>query len=178
MIAATSGTGKSITAWGLLHHGFDYLSDELAPIDLDSLWLQPYPDALCLKKEPPPPYFLPVQTLRTASTLHIPVAQLPNAAVSQPTPVSAMFFLEYCPELKMPTARMITKAEAAARLFVNALNPLAHEQDGLAGAALIAQRVPSFHLKSAELGLTCDLVKTILDEFDAKKHTRIRLSGA
>lgn len=75
------------------------------------------------KKEPPPPYFLPVQTLRTASTLHIPVAQLPNAAVSQQTPVSAMFFLEYCPELKIPTARMITKAEAAARLFVNALNP-------------------------------------------------------
>jgi hypothetical protein len=175
VIVAASGTGKSTTAWGLLHHGFDYLSDELAPIDLDSLRLQPYPHALCLKKEPPTPYFLPVQTLRTASTLHIPVAQLPNAAVSQPTPLSAMFFLEYCPELKIPTARMITKAEAAARLFVNALNPLAHEQDGLAGAALIAQRVPSFHLKSAELRLTCDLVKTTLDKLDVKStHESIR----
>ena len=85
-----------------------------------------------------------------------------------------MFFLEYCPELEIPTARTITKAEAAARLFVNALNPLAHEQDGLAGAAIIAQRVPSFHLKSAELGLTCELVKTILSELDV--NTRINPS--
>ncbi len=55
-----------------------------------------------------------------------------------------MFFPEYCPELKIPTAHVITKAEAAARLFVNALNPLAHEQDGLVGAAVIAQKVSIF----------------------------------
>ena len=79
-----------------------------------------------------------------------------------------MFFLEYCPELNNPMAHRITKAEAAARLFVNTLNPLAHEQDGLAGAAVIAQQVPSFHLKSAELGLTCELVKAVLDELHVK----------
>jgi hypothetical protein len=70
--------------------------------------------------------------------------QLPSSAVSQPTRLSAMFFPEYCPELKIPTAHVITKAEAAARLFVNALNPLAHEQDGLVGAAVIAQKVSIF----------------------------------
>jgi hypothetical protein len=166
LIAAPSGTGKSTTAWALLHHGFDYLSDELAPVDLNSLQLQPYPHALCLKKEPPLTYSLPARSVRTSSTLHVPVAQLPNPFVSQPTPLSTIFFLEYCPELKIPTAHTITKAEAAARLFVNALNPLAHEQDGLAGAAVIAQRVPSFHLKSAELGLTCELVKAILHKSD------------
>ena len=168
LVVAASGTGKSTTAWALLHHGFDYLSDELAPLDLDSLRIQPYPHALCLKKEPPAPYSLPARTVRTSSTLHVPVAQLPNSAVAQATPLSAIFFLEYDPKLKIPTARIITKAEAATRLFVNALNPLAHEQDGLSGAAVIAQMVPSFHLTSAELGLTCELVKAILNRPDVK----------
>jgi hypothetical protein len=171
LIAAASGTGKSTTAWALLHHGFNYLSDELAPVDLNSLRLESYPHALCLKKEPPPPYLLPARTLRMSSTLHVPVTQLPNSTVPRPTPLSAMFFLEYCPDLKIPTAHRITKAEAAARLFVNALNPLAHEQDGLAGAAVIAQKVPSFHLKSAELGLTCELVKAVLHQLDIRTHT-------
>jgi hypothetical protein len=164
LIAAPSGSGKSTTAWALLHHGFDYLSDELAPVDLGSLRLQPYPHALCLKKEPPPPYSLPAQSVRTCSTLHVPVAHLPSLTVAKPVLLRAIFFLEHCPELKIPTVGTITKAEAAARLFVNALNPLAHAQDGLAGAAVIAQKVPSFHLKSAALGLTCQLVKNILDK--------------
>jgi hypothetical protein len=167
LIVAASGTGKSTTTWALLHHGFDYLSDELAPLDLDSLQVEPYPHALCLKKEPPLPYSLPERTLRTSSTLHLPTDQLPSPVISQPLPLSAIFFLEYCPGLKFPTARTLTKAEAAARLFVNALNPLAHEEDGLAGAALIAYKVPAFHLKSTELSLTCELVRTVLDTPDA-----------
>ena len=34
LLVANSGGGKSTTTWALLHHGFRYLSDELAPIDL------------------------------------------------------------------------------------------------------------------------------------------------
>ncbi len=49
MIAADSGTGKSTTTWALLQHGFNYLSDELAPIDPGNLDIHPYPHALCLK---------------------------------------------------------------------------------------------------------------------------------
>jgi hypothetical protein len=35
---------------GLCTYGFDYLSDELAPLGLASLRLEPYPHALCKKR--------------------------------------------------------------------------------------------------------------------------------
>jgi hypothetical protein len=59
LLLAPSGHGKSTTCWGLLHHGFGYLSDELAPLDLGTLEIQPYAHALCLKDEPPACYPLP-----------------------------------------------------------------------------------------------------------------------
>jgi hypothetical protein len=164
LIVAASGKGKSTTTWALLQHGFDYLSDELAPLTLDSLQVHPYPHALCLKKEPPFPYTLPDEALRTSLTLHVPTSQLFTPVNKKTMPVRAIFFLEYCPELTRPDAVILSQAEAAMRLFVNALNPLAHEEDGLAGAAAIAQQVPSFYLRSAELKLTCELIRGIFQQ--------------
>jgi hypothetical protein len=163
LLVAASGKGKSMTTWALLHHGFRYLSDELGPLALDSLEVQPYPHAICLKDNPPWPYSLPDQILRTSSTVHIPTLQLPNAAVFNPMPLAAIFFLEYCPRLNSSGVRRLSKAEAAARLFVHALNPLAHREDGLAGAVTVAQNVVSFCLDSGELSLTCDLITRTLE---------------
>ena len=164
LLVAASGNGKSTTTWALLHHGFRYLSDELGPLNLEHLEVQPYPHALCLKKEPPWPYSLPDETLRTASTLHIPTARLPNVAISKPLPLTALFFLEYRPGLNSPGVYQLSKAEAAARFFTHALNPLAHAEDGLAGAAAVAQNVPSFCLDSGDLSLTCGLIKKTLEK--------------
>jgi hypothetical protein len=164
LLVAASGKGKSTTTWALSHHGFDYLSDEMAPLDLNAMTVEPYPHAICLKKEPPSPYFLPAKAVRTASTLHVPTTQLPNSAVLEPMPLSAMFFIEYCPGLSYPALFPLSPAEAAARLFVHALNPLAHAQDGLAGAAAVARKIPSFRLDSAGLRLTVKLLsKTMQD---------------
>lgn len=169
MLVAASGKGKSTTTWALLHHGFRYLSDELAPLNLNTMEIQPYPHAICLKNKPPWPYSLPDQILRTSLTVHIPTLQLPNAAVLKPMPLSAIFFLEYRPGLNASRVRRLSKAEAVARLFVHALNPLAHTEDGLAGAVAIAQNVASFCLDLGELSLTCELIARTL-ESAATKH--------
>src|SRR2546428_182840 len=58
LLAGESGAGKSTTAWALLHHDFRYLSDELSPIDVDTLQVHAYPHALCLKEPPAAPYAL------------------------------------------------------------------------------------------------------------------------
>jgi hypothetical protein len=170
LLVAASGKGKSTTTWALLHHGFDYLSDEMAPLGLNAMEVQPYPHAICLKKEPPSPYFLPAKAVRTASTLHIPTAQLPNPAVMKPMPLAAIFFLEYCPGLSYPGVSPVSPAEAAARLFVHTLNPLAHAEDGLTGAVAVAQKVPSFRLDSGPLRPTCELLGKTLEGIAEPDH--------
>jgi len=87
LLVAASGSGKSTTSWALLHNGFNYLSDELASIDVDTMTVYPYPHALCLKKEPPEPFSLPKETLYTERTLHIPVSSIPSDVIEQGVPL-------------------------------------------------------------------------------------------
>ena len=163
MLVGTNGSGKSTTTWALLHHGFHYLSDELGPVDLKTLEVHPYPHALCLKHEPPGSYPLPEKTLYTSWTLHVPAEKLPGGAGRDPTPLAAIFFLHYGPEVSGPTIRPISKAEAGARLLANVLNALAHPGDGLDGAIKIATRSACFELFTADLPATCTLVKATLE---------------
>jgi hypothetical protein len=164
MLVAASGGAKSVTTWALLHHGFGYLSDELAPVDLRTLDVHPYPHALCLKDEPPASYPLPEETFQTVRTLHVPVEALPGRALGSPTPLAAILFLCYRPDSAETGIQPIGKAEAAARLFANALNPLAHQDDGLEAAIKIVKGSKCFELFPADLPSACELVKTTLKD--------------
>lgn len=164
LLVAPSGQGKSTTTWALLHHGFRYCSDELAPVDVQTGEVYPYPHALCLKEEPPAAYPLPAQTLCTPSTLHIPTAALPRAPCTDPLRVEAVFFVQYRPEAAGPTVRPLRTAEAAARLFAQALNPLAHAEEGLDGAIALVTRCACFALQTADLPATCALMVHTLQE--------------
>ena len=158
MLVANSGGGKSTTTWALSHHGFRYLSDELAPIDLRTLEVFPYPHALGLKNLPPSSYRLPRETIHTSRTVHVPVEALPGGGQSVPTRLAAIFFVSYRPDA-FPRTAPISRAEAAARLFANALNPLAHPNEGLDGVLEIATRCSTFELVTNDLSQTCAVVK-------------------
>jgi hypothetical protein len=103
LLVAPSGGGKSTTTWGLLHHGFGYLSDELSPVDLIRMEIQSYPRAICFKREPPPDYPLPANTIRTSRTLHAPIRRLPVS--HEPASLRCIFFLDMCPEARSPVCR-------------------------------------------------------------------------
>ena len=158
LLAAESGSGKSTTAWGLLHHKFHYLSDELSPIELDSMRVFPYPHALCLKRSPPAAYRLPADSLDRGRTIHIPACSLPSATVSAPRPLGVVFFVTHRPELSGPNIRVLSAAEATARLYVVALNALAHPNRGLDAVIRISEAVPCFAVSCAELSATCALI--------------------
>lgn len=161
ILVAASGTGKSTTAFGLLHEGFRYLSDELAPVELQSLAVQPYPHALCLKNPPPPPYGLPATTLRTEATLHLPVSALPSTACDAAVPLGAIFFLVR-EGICDTSVERIDAAEASVRLYANALNNLAHAGDGLDAAIHLSSRAPCFRLHLGELSQVGAVIRTAL----------------
>jgi hypothetical protein len=158
LLAAASKSGKSTTAWALLHHGFRFLSDELAPIDLTTMSVLPFPHALCLKHEPAPPYALPSDALHHGERIHVPTKALPGSTITSPQPLAAAFLLSYRSDLDQPELRALGAAEASARLYVTALNPLAHAHQGLDAVVRIAESVPCFALASAGLAPTCQLI--------------------
>ncbi len=164
MLVAPSGSGKSLTTWALLHHGFQYCSDELGPVDLNTFEVLPYPHALCLKSLPPERYSLPATTLFAPPTIHIPTSALTGLVCTAALPLTAIFFLQYHPELVYPQLQALTKAEAGTRLFINALNPLAHPGEGLDGALSIVAHSKCFRLLSADLSSTCSVVKAVLQQ--------------
>ena len=94
IVSGESGIGKSSLAWFMSHNGFDYLSDELAPIDPNILQVEPYPHALCLKNKPLSEPALTASTYYTEVTLHVPAYELPTRALDRPCALSFLVFIE------------------------------------------------------------------------------------
>jgi hypothetical protein len=164
MLVGKSGSGKSTTTWALLHHGFRYVSDELGPVDLETLEVHAFHRALFLKTAPPAPYSLPEKSSDSCGSYYVPAGIFPARLGTRPAPLAALFFLRYHPGSSAPSIRRISGAEGAARLYSNALNPLAHPEDGLDGAIRIASERPCFELLTADLTWTCALVKDTVGE--------------
>ena len=164
VLPAPRGHGKSTLAWALLQHGLRYSSDELGPIEPQSLTVAPYSRAICLKANPAPPYEAPAEFVRDHPTLHLPVDCLDRPPVDRPVPLAGVFFPRFDPASDQPNIRQIGTATAAARLYSNALNPLAHPGSGLDIAVEIAAKIPCWELTSSRLRETCELVIDIMND--------------
>jgi len=160
LLTGRSGAGKSTTTWGLLNNGFNYLSDELAPINLDTMYVSPYPHAVCLKSHPPL-YPLPEGILKTNRTMHIPVEQLPSKAHLESFPLTRVIIVEFSSDNAKPELTQLSQAEACINIYTNGLNQLAHDNDGLAAASKIASKCDCYTLAAAKLDETCELIKTL-----------------
>lgn len=173
ILTGHSGAGKSTTCWGLLQRGFGYLSDELAPIHLVHTTVHPFPRALCLKNSPPKGFELPPETCGTPRGFHIPVSSLPSCETAVPLPVRTLLFVEYAADREKPAVCPIGPAEAAARLYPNVLNALAHHDAAMNGVTRVASSARAFLVQAAELRATCDGIQTALrhDHHDAPSCT-------
>lgn len=160
LLTGASGAGKSTTTWGLLNNGFNYLSDELAPINLETMHVSPYPHAVCLKSHPPL-YPLPKETLKTAHTMHVPANALPCKAHLETFPLTKVIIVEYSAENEKPVLTKLSRASACMHIYTNGLNQLAHEQDGLTAASKISENCECYSLAAAKLDDTCELINSL-----------------
>ena len=149
-LPAFPGTGKSTFTLALLESGHQYLSDELAPVDLRHLTVEPYPHALCLKSSPPAPYAVPHGTVHVNRRLHVPVESLPTATRHDPLPLRAIVFPRR-DATRFRGLRPVTTASAATSLMAHLLNGLAHRHYGLDAAITLSRAVPCFELDVTDL---------------------------
>ena len=162
LITGPSGAGKSTTCWGLLHHGFRYMSDELAPVSLQSCSVSDYAHALCLKSAPPVNYPVPHGACTTERGIHIPASAMPSPPVRCELPVRTILFLKYEAKAENIVIEPVRHAEAATRLYPNILNALAHRNDGLDAAVRLTENAACYHVIAADLGRTCALIANVI----------------
>ena len=162
MLVARPGGGKSTLCWALSHHGFPFLSDELGPVDLQTLGIHRYPRAVALKTQPPASYPIPPATLQTSRSWHIAAEDLPGGIGTGLTRLTTVFFVQYDAKAREPSVRRLSVAEATGRLYANTLNALAHAGDGLDAAIRITAAITCFELVSADLTATCGLLTATL----------------
>ena len=167
IISGESGSGKSSLAWFMSHNGYDYLSDELAPLDPLSLQVEPYPHALCLKKKPLSEPALPDSARYTDATIHVPAYELPTRALYRPCPLSFLIFVEGSLNGRDLVVRAIGSAESAARLYSNGLNQLSHRGDGLPVAVGMASGVSSYLMSGGTVEERAQAIRDIFDSAEA-----------
>ncbi len=158
LLVAPSGAGKSTTTWGLLHHGFNYLSDEHAVIDLQSRRVEPYPRALWLRQSPPA-YRLPEVVLRTSQSIHVPTVSLPAFAIAKSIPLRTVYFLRHDPTAAGPSIRPISHAQASAHIFSQALHLNTVNTASLTSVVQLMATCQHFEVVTADLIPACELLQ-------------------
>ena len=117
ILAAPSGSGKSTLTAYLAAHGFDYLSDDLAPLRAEDGHLVPFPMPISVKPGARHVLaaFYPDLRTESAGTLHLPQGA---DFLLAPLPVRALIFPRYAAGAETSLAP-IGVADALARLLAD-----------------------------------------------------------
>lgn len=177
ILAADSGSGKSTLAAGLIARGWQYLSDEFALIDPETLYLHPFPKALCIKSgafDIVEGLGLPlwrdrhyVKALKGRVGYVSPHAVGPET-ISPPCRVGLVIFPTYVRGAE-PRLVALPRAQAAMALAAQTFNrqPFGPQTAGILSRLVRSARC--FHLQSGELASTCELLQGLLPTLNANR---------
>lgn len=170
VFAGQSGAGKSTLVAGLLARGWEYLCDEFAMIDTDTLQLLPFPKAVCVKAGALD--LIERLDLRLCCDRHhvkvlkgpvgyISTSDLPPGAVASPCPVRHVVFPRYTGHLQV-RVRPVSDARAAFMLTSHTLNRGVLGERTATTTSRIARDAQCVLLESGDLDAACDLVESLV----------------
>lgn len=169
IFAGASGCGKSTLAAALLLRGWGYLGDELALIDPNSLNLQPFPKALCIKAGS----FGLVRRLNMsfAGRRHhvkgfkghvgyINPLDVRAHSLGDPAPVRFVIFPKYTEGCK-PRLYPVSRARGAFELARCALNSNMIGHQAFSVLSDLVRGAECYGLESGPIDSACDLIESL-----------------
>lgn len=165
LLPAHSGGGKTTLTTALVRSGFQYLSDDAAPVDPISRTLYPYPKPISLKDRHDPVFpDLHPSGKRTdwVSALWIRPGQIRPGAVGEPCRIRFVVGYQYRPGAPTEISP-VTPAEGAMDLLNNSLNFPRYRARLLPLVADIAREARSYRLVSGDLDEAVRAITAVTD---------------
>ena len=151
------GRGKSTLATSLCARGWQYLSDDLAPIDLVAERVYPFPQAPRLREHQGKE--LPRESLNELTKNEVLLD--PGVIGKRSAKIRALIFPEF--SLNGATELVVySKSMAVLGLIQNAVNFNVHNSETVTRLCGLVEKLPTYSLPFSDAKKACDLIDDIL----------------
>jgi hypothetical protein len=164
LLPGPSGTGKSTSAAALVLAGFDYLTDEAAAIDPETLEMAPYPKPVSLRPGSAQQLGITMPGLgRLGSPGLAPSSVLRAHSAGRQVPVRLLLFPRYVPGVTTQAAPM-SRADALVEVTNNSFNFVNHGGEWLDMLRRLVMQCWCGRLNIGDIDSVPALVRSLLQD--------------
>lgn len=174
LLPAASGSGKTTLVAALLMAGMDYLSDEVAALDVDTGLVHAYPKPLSVDRGSfevlgaLAPDLEPALHQWVVGRWHLPASAIGDGGLAGPSIPAAVVFPTYEPR-RATCLTPMTRAHALRSLVASTFNLDAHRARGIAALTEVIRRCECYELSVSNLADATALIDDLLAHGNAEQ---------
>lgn len=164
LLSAPSQAGKSTLTLSLVKQGWDYLSDELAPVHLDNWYVQPYPCPISLRAGAEllfPDLVSP--GMDAAEKRHVAPDKVRAACVSNGAELGAIVLPQFRPGVRCELRRLAPKQALVWLAGARLNNPKDSTVSSFQTVTQLVQRTSSYFLAYGDRTEACSVLDDLAD---------------